>query len=296
MTQEEKIAMANIVRNRDRFGPVSAEELAALPGKETEIFITTRSDMKVHVFEEKPKTNFDAMIINFHGGGFIKGRTDRDHRYASTIMAELSALVWDIDYSLAPENPFPYAADEAYEISLYAFEHAKELGVSEDKIVLVGHSAGGNLVASALIKNSYTHELHPCCALMEYLPTDNSVNPIERLSDELKKDPFWVKRAETEKLYTDFYVGESDPKNSRLSPKFASDEELKAFPDSLVISADKDSLRDDTESFAFNLAKSGVCTTIKRIENAVHGFTVNRTDGWEEGLSLHCKFIKQHIN
>ncbi len=35
MTQEEKIAIADMVRSRDRFGPVSPEELAALPGKET---------------------------------------------------------------------------------------------------------------------------------------------------------------------------------------------------------------------------------------------------------------------
>ena len=37
MTQEEKIAIAETVRHRDRFGPVSQEELAALSGKETEL-------------------------------------------------------------------------------------------------------------------------------------------------------------------------------------------------------------------------------------------------------------------
>ena len=33
MMLEEKIAMAQTIRGRDRFGPVSPEELAALPGK-----------------------------------------------------------------------------------------------------------------------------------------------------------------------------------------------------------------------------------------------------------------------
>lgn len=33
MTQEEKIAVADMVRSHDRFGPVSPEELVALPGK-----------------------------------------------------------------------------------------------------------------------------------------------------------------------------------------------------------------------------------------------------------------------
>ena len=40
MTLEEKIAMANQVRSRDRFGSVSPEEQAALPGTEkTELWV-----------------------------------------------------------------------------------------------------------------------------------------------------------------------------------------------------------------------------------------------------------------
>ena len=39
MTLEEKVAMANTVRSRDRFGPVSPEELAALPGTEKEMWV-----------------------------------------------------------------------------------------------------------------------------------------------------------------------------------------------------------------------------------------------------------------
>lgn len=34
MTREEKLQLQDMVRSRDRFGPVSPEELAALPGKE----------------------------------------------------------------------------------------------------------------------------------------------------------------------------------------------------------------------------------------------------------------------
>ena len=55
MTQEEKIAIAETVRHRDRFGPVSQEELAALSGKETELWIQTKNGYCVHVFEERPK-------------------------------------------------------------------------------------------------------------------------------------------------------------------------------------------------------------------------------------------------
>ena len=213
MMLEEKIAMAQTIRGRDRFGPVSPEELAALPGTETELHIPVEGGRTVHVYEERPDhlPEKAALVLNFHGGGFIKGRTDRDRRYCCTIMEQLNVLVWDVDYCIAPEEPFPAAVEEAYGIAAYAFDHAEELGIDPDKIILAGHSAGGNLVAAACLKNAESHRFSPCCVLMEYFPVDNAASPVERLSPQLRADPFWVKRAETEKLYTDFYVGDADP-------------------------------------------------------------------------------------
>ena len=156
MTLEEKIAMAQTIRSRDRFGPVSPEELAALPGTETEIHIPVEGGRTVHVYEERPDglPAKAALVLNFHGGGFIKGRTDRDRRYCCTIMERLNALVWDVDYCVAPEAPFPAAVEETYGIIAYAFDHAEKLGVDPAKIILAGHSAGGNLVAAACLKNA----------------------------------------------------------------------------------------------------------------------------------------------
>ena len=297
MTLEEKIAMANQVRSRDRFGPVSPEELAALPGTETELWIETANGCEIHVFEERPDTlpPKAALLLNFHGGGFIKERTDRDRRYCCTMMERLNCLVWDVDYCLAPEKAFPAAVHESYGIAEYAFDHAEELGVDPEKIILAGHSAGGNLVAAACIQNAETHKLRPCCVLMEYFPVDNTVNPIDRLSPELKQDSFWVKRSATEKLYTDFYVGDADPTQPLCSPIKAGEAALSTFPDCLILSAGEDSLRDDTEAFALRLIKAGVCVTAQRIPEAMHGFTTNRTPGWERALDAHCKFFREHL-
>ena len=79
---------------------------------------------------------------------------------------------------------------------------------------------------------------------------DNVTSPVERLSPQLRADPFWVKRAETEKLYTDFYVGDADPAQPLCSPLNAADEALATFPDCLILSAGEDSLREDVEAFA----------------------------------------------
>lgn len=56
-----------------------------------------------------------------------------------------------------------------------------------------------------------------------------------------------------------------------------------------------DTLRDDTEAFALRLIKAGVCVTAQRIPEAMHGFTTNRTPGWERALDAHCKFFREHL-
>lgn len=146
MTQEEKIEIADMVRSRDRFGPVSEEELAALPEKKTELWIRTKNGKTVHVFEERPGKNLPeqaALLLNFHGGGFLKGRTDRDRRYCCWAMEQLNCLVWDIDYSLATENHFHFRQRKLMRFVSYAFEHSTELGIDQEKIILAGHSAEG---------------------------------------------------------------------------------------------------------------------------------------------------------
>ena len=105
MTQEEKIEIADMVRSRDRFGPVSEEELAALPGKETELWIRTKNGKTVHVFEERPENLPEqaALLLNFHGGGFLKGRTDAT-KFPPALCPARMIFSWSIPSSVLCSN------------------------------------------------------------------------------------------------------------------------------------------------------------------------------------------------
>lgn len=41
--------------------------------------------------------------------------------------------------------------------------------------------------------------------------------------------------------------------------------------------------------------KPGVCVTMQRITEAMHGFTTNRTPGWERALDRQYKFFQEHL-
>lgn len=297
MTFEEKLEKANIIRGRDKFGAMNEAELASLPGREQELLVPV-GKKTVRVFEIRPDTGIgrpDALIINYHGGGFIKGRSDRDKRYCSFLAQALGCVVWDVDYCLAPEEPFPAAVQESYGVAAYAFDNAEALGFDPDRIAFAGHSAGGNLVCAAMLTDAGVHKLRPCCLLLEYFPADQTRPTAEKLTEAMQDDPWWQHRAQTEAEYAAFYAGPEQLADPLCSPLLAPVGAFAGLPPTLILSAGTDTLRNEVEEMASRLIAEGVELTAIRVGEAMHGFTVNRTEGWERALALHCKFFRQQL-
>lgn len=313
MEHEELIRLAEKARAQGAFPSLSEEELAALPVKQKELGVpVSEGSVRVYEFRPGPENKRSLpMLINFHGGGFIKGRADRDQVYCSNMAARTGALVWDVDYALAPENPFPAAVNQCYDIIRYAFAHAKELNVDPERILLIGHSAGSNLAAAACIRASEGAAsrptegaafrategpaFRPAGMILDYMPADQMKNPLSKLSPQQRGDAKRVARAKMERQYLDFYLQPEEALSPLASPILASEEVLGTFPDCLVVSAGEDSLRDECEAFAHKLAASGVTVTLRRFRNSRHGFTINRVDEYQKALALHEQFILNHI-
>ncbi|XP_012589099.1 PREDICTED: hormone-sensitive lipase [Condylura cristata] len=86
-----------------------------------------------------------SLVIHIHGGGFV-AQTSRSHEpYLKSWAQELGAPILSIDYSLAPEAPFPRALEECFFAYCWAIKHCALLGSTGERICLAGDSAGGNL-------------------------------------------------------------------------------------------------------------------------------------------------------
>ena len=293
MTYEEMLARASAMRSRDLFGRVDPEELKKLPAVQTEKNLNCGNGITVHLYELKPEKGLESrcpMFINFHGGGFIKGRQDKDRVYCSGLAEAFGALVWDIDYSLAPEHPFPAAVNEAYAVTEYAFAHAAELQVSPERIFLLGHSAGGNLAAVTCMRLSEERKYQPTALLIEYFPADLLTDPAEKKRVETDMP------AEVARTYNAFYCGPENAGSPSASPLLAEDEVLKNFPDTLIITAGLDSLKIEDEEFALRLKKNGVCVEWKCFEKSHHGFTINRTEEWKEAADMQYGFLRNRLS
>ncbi|KAL5253883.1 hypothetical protein ACHWQZ_G013595 [Mnemiopsis leidyi] len=96
------------------------------------------------------------LLVHFHGGGFVAGSHVQHEAYLRGWCRELDAVVVSINYSLAPDNPFPKGLDDCIFAYAWCLENMHTLGCSGKSIVFVGDSAGGNLaISTAMRANSY---------------------------------------------------------------------------------------------------------------------------------------------
>ncbi|TIM95605.1 MAG: alpha/beta hydrolase [Mesorhizobium sp.] len=90
-----------------------------------------------------------AMVIYYHGGGFILGGLESHDDICAELCAGTGFDVLSVDYRLAPEHVHPAAFDDA----VAAFEWAA--ATSGLPLVLCGESAGGNLAAGSYIEHAH---------------------------------------------------------------------------------------------------------------------------------------------
>ncbi|MAP63476.1 MAG: lipase [Microbacterium sp.] len=90
-------------------------------------------------------------IVHLHGGGMVMGdqMTGVD-TFLSAVVRHDAVLV-SIDYRLAPEFPDPYPVEDCYAGLVWTAEHADELGIDAERLLVGGTSAGGGLTAGTAL-------------------------------------------------------------------------------------------------------------------------------------------------
>ncbi len=90
-------------------------------------------------------------LYNIHGGGMMVGHRNMDVGRLLALVLELGVVAVNVEYRLAPEHPHPAPVEDCYAGLVWMAEHAAELGVDPDRIVVMGGSAGGGLSAGVAL-------------------------------------------------------------------------------------------------------------------------------------------------
>ena len=98
----------------------------------------------MHYYRAKVKRS-DAAIVIFAGGGYSHRAKHEGEGYALHF-SELGVDSFVVDYSVSPKH-FPLPLLDARRAVRFVRYYAKQLGISPDKIAVMGSSAGGHLAA-----------------------------------------------------------------------------------------------------------------------------------------------------
>ena len=248
------------------FNPPIRSEYKTLDHK----MVVEGREIPVRIFLPK-ESQIVKMLIFFHGGGWVTGDIDSYTNVCRNMANVTEHIVVSVDYRLAPENPFPRGLEDCYYVTKEIFKRSRLLNCRKDDITLRGDSAGGNLAAVVSLMARDRGDFFPKKQILIYPATNydhSETSPYESVHVNGSNYIMTSKRIQD---YLDLYVeNEEDKLNPYVAPILSND--LKNQPDTLIITAEYDPLRDEGEAYGYKLQEFENNVEIYRVENAIHGF------------------------
>ena len=208
-----------------------------------------------------------AVLVYFHGGGFVIGDLDTHDVLCRQIANESGCAVVAVDYRMAPEHPFPAAVEDCIAATRWVHRQAAALGLDATRLAVGGDSAGGNLAAVVSLAARDAGEPAIRFQLMIYPATDaRCTAPSHRING-----AGYLLTSETIDYFMGHYFAERAHRADwRASPLLRGD--LSNLPPSLVLTAGYDPLRDEGLAYAQRLSEAGNRATQVCFERQIHGF------------------------
>ncbi|MDK0854424.1 alpha/beta hydrolase fold domain-containing protein [Clostridium perfringens] len=217
-------------------------------------------------------------IVYIHGGAFIGGSLDVSENPCKLIAEGINGIVISVDYSLAPEKPYPLGLNDCRKVVEYIEENNFLYGIDKNKIGIVGESAGANLATIVANENSnikFQGLVYPVVTFVEKNPFFNwDIDLYENPYKEEKIYNFINSLRNCEDLVQRLYIQrELDPRREDLSPIF--NKNLSKAKKTLIAVSEYDYLRVQGEAYGKLIHKAGVETKIIRYEGVNHAFLDN---------------------
>ena len=225
-----------------------------------------------------------------HGGGFTFNGSLHHYELAKRMAIKLKCKAIYVDYRLAPKYKFPIAPLDVFFTYKWILESYEKLNIDRDKIILMGDSTGGNLVAltTILAKRNNMNLSKVNILLYPVLTKNLETESIKKYVD----TPFCNSNDLVK--YGKYYY---DNKEYDI-PKSPYDEKLfDGYPDTYIEIAEYDCLHDDGLLFFNKLKKMNINCELNEVKGAMHGydFAINSTLV-NNLIDKRCNFIEKVFN
>lgn len=193
-------------------------------------------------------------------------------------MEHLDAVVFAVNYRMAPGYPFPTPVEDCAEGILHVAKVAKEYGVDPNKLFISGFSAGGNLAfASYFLLHSaktwgYTITPPNIRGIVAFYPLLDFTIPRKSKKDSCNRPEFCLPDSLTGLFDQSYLHPPPDRSDPRISPAKAPDEMIKLLPPVHLCVCEWDMLCAEGKRFRDRLDSLDMPVTLREVKEEKHGW------------------------
>lgn len=231
-----------------------------------------------------PAANRDRVLLHIHGGGFSLCDGPCSYMEAIPIAGLTQTKIVSVDYSLAPEHPFPTAMNEALTIYKDLLKTYKP-----ERIGIFGSSAGAVLSAEVVAK--IKQQALPMPAALGFF---SGVADMARMGDSQSLYDARGFSDPTAPQSAGYYLGSTPPTDPIASPIYS---DLRGFPSTLLMTSTRDLFLSGTSNFERALHAAGVATELVTYDGLNHTFWLApTTPEAREALARQAQFLDRELN
>jgi acetyl esterase len=277
-TPEAKARVAQFAAMQDM---VDNEQVAPSAGLKVsvETFRSEPDGNEVKIRVIRPDTAEKLPCVYYiHGGGMaVMSAFDGMYRAWGKIIASQGVAVAMVDFrnclreSSAPEvEPFPAGLNDCVSGLKWVASHADMLNIDKNRIVVAGESGGGNLTLATGLKLKREGELGLIKGLYALCPYIAGSWPQDRYPSSTENNGLLLD-LHNNRGRMGYGIEAFDAKNPLAWPAFATEDDVKGFPPTIISVNECDPLRDEGLEFYRMLLRAGVPARGRQVMGTVHG-------------------------
>lgn len=221
-----------------------------------------------------------CVVVSLHGGGYVCGRARFDDARNLELADLLDAVVLSPNYTLAPEAKYPHAATQCEAV----LERAATYGVP---VFIYGDSAGAGLGYQTLAR---LIQAQKPLGVSGFIALEPCLDPRLKTAsyNQYSRGPVWTKTAATHAWH--HYA----PGKPSFTPYPCARALAKKMPPVIVFINPADPLRDEGQTWAFELVDGGAQVELHMPPGTVHGLlSAPNTKTWLQVQALIKNFVTQ---
>jgi acetyl esterase/lipase len=219
-----------------------------------------------------------ACVYYIHGGGMATmSAFDGMYRAWGKIIAAQGVAVAMVDFrncmraSSAPQvEPFPAGLNDCVSGLKWVHANAAKLNIDPDRIIVAGESGGGNLTLATGLKLKQDGDLGLITGLYALCPYIAGQWPLPQNPSSTENNGILLD-LHNNRAAVGYGIEAFEAKNPLAWPSFATEDDVRGLPRTVISVNECDPLRDEGLGFYRLLLKAGVPARGRQVMGTIHG-------------------------